>query len=298
MPSPASPVADGQEPPDPSPADPAAPPVEVVAGDEALEDVPDAVVDDSDHPRRDLKAEAVSLKHKLTHTPFNKYCPVCRVAKAQRRPCRRRHIPTIKAVNFGDLVTADHVVAHSERSMGVTRDRNAVIIGDKATGYIEGIPVKTKGRQDTIHAMLQFAGARKPRYLWTDGSGELSSAANFLRIPHGIATPARPQTNGAAERLVRSVMEGSRSLLVEAGLPPSFWPFAMRHYCFLKNIDVVDGDSAWNKRHRKGHFTGPVYHFGQQVSFMPVAFKTDHLPKAAPKMIPGVILGYKLNPGG
>ena len=34
---------------------------------------------------RDLRAEAKSLRHKLTHMPKNKYCAECRMAKAQAR---------------------------------------------------------------------------------------------------------------------------------------------------------------------------------------------------------------------
>ena len=40
--------------------------------------------------RRDLKADALSLWHLLTHNPSNTCCPICQMAKAQTV----RHIPS------------------------------------------------------------------------------------------------------------------------------------------------------------------------------------------------------------
>ena len=39
--------------------------------------------------RRDLKTEAVSLEHMLTHTPFNAHCPSCLRGKMLRKPASR-----------------------------------------------------------------------------------------------------------------------------------------------------------------------------------------------------------------
>ena len=39
---------------------------------------------------RDLKAEAVSVTHLMTHTPKNPYCAACQRSKVQRKPCRRK----------------------------------------------------------------------------------------------------------------------------------------------------------------------------------------------------------------
>ena len=67
--------------------------------------------------RRDLKADAISLWHLLTHNPSNKCCPICRMAKAQnvrhaRGPADGKHSAKV----FGDCMTADYVVVyrHSE----------------------------------------------------------------------------------------------------------------------------------------------------------------------------------------
>ena len=61
---------------------------------------------------------------------------------------------------------------------------------------------------------------------------------------------------------------------------------------------MIDGDSAWNTRFKKGHFKGPVIPFGCLVDFKQTPERADRMPKAAPDAVPGVMFGYKLNPGG
>ena len=98
-------------------------------------------------------------------------------------------------------------------------------------------------------------------------------------------------------------MEGTRSLLLQTGMPPGFWPYAMRAYCMSENITPdMDGDyrgiSNWEIRHRGSQFKGLHLPFGCLVNFEPTPDKADDLPKASPRGIPGVFMGWKLNPGG
>ena len=67
------------------------------------------------------------------------------------------------------------------------------------------------------------------KFLYSDNSPELVKAARELGVAHGVAVPHRPQTNGVAERAVRAVVEGTRTLLEQAGFAHRFWPYACRH---------------------------------------------------------------------
>jgi len=85
------------------------------AREEAIEEVSDAESDGVSEALeaidRDLVAEASSLKHLITHHPKNPHCPVCQRAKLTSRPCRRQRLdPADMPVEFGDLVTADHLL--------------------------------------------------------------------------------------------------------------------------------------------------------------------------------------------
>ena len=58
----------------------------------------------------DWQNEAKSTAHLLTHRPANKYCWVCRIAKARHRRHKRHLRPRWKGVTkFGDIVTFDHL---------------------------------------------------------------------------------------------------------------------------------------------------------------------------------------------
>ena len=90
-------------------------------------DAAEPVVDDlllGTDGKRDLKAKAVTLEHMMTHTPFNGHRPSCVRAKMVRKPARRmEHDPAVAPKMFGDLVNADHIIAHSDEAMGLPGER-------------------------------------------------------------------------------------------------------------------------------------------------------------------------------
>jgi hypothetical protein len=249
------------------------------------------------------KAEATTLRHLMTHHPKNQYCNICCRAKVQNTPHRRKSARKywqgkLEPAKFGDQVTADHLVAHSDRSRGVTMDTAALVVGDRFTGWFEGIPLKTKGVDSTLWGLRKFSGSEKIVRAWSDNSEELLGAFTTLGTLHDLALQGRPQSNGRAERLVRSCMDGTKTLLLQAGLPPGFWPYAMKAYSFAQNIDVIDGDSAWNRRHNQGQFKGRTIPFGCLVHFKPQPDKKKKMPKGSPDSVAGVFFGYKVQPGG
>ena len=95
-------------------------------------------------------------------------------------------------------------------------------------------------------------------------------------------------------------MEGARSLLEQAGLPSCFWIFAVRRWCFMHNtaVNATTGESPWNARHGKGHFSGPRLPFGSLVSFLPKPDTVKAMPKFAPRGNIGIVVGYRLHNGG
>ena len=72
----------------------------------------------------------------------------------------------------------------------------------------------------------------------------------------------------------------------------------MRHYCFLANIEVDAGESAWNLRHGKGHFSADRLPFGCRVNFLPKPNAARAMPKFEPRGCSGILVGYRLQPGG
>ena len=79
--------------------------------------------------REDLRREALSLRHQLTHVPKNRYCPACVRAKMIRKQARRsKHSIADELKKFDDLVNADRVLAQSPEAGG--------LFGDTATTWM------------------------------------------------------------------------------------------------------------------------------------------------------------------
>ena len=81
--------------------------------------------------QRDLRTEARSLTHLLTHLPKNPYCDACIRAKMRNR---KRFAGAFKVKRdpkkWCDIVSADHLVSKGSRMRGVTGHTNALVIKD------------------------------------------------------------------------------------------------------------------------------------------------------------------------
>ena len=97
---------------------------------------------------------------------------------------------------FGDLVNADHIIAHSDEAMGLTGERDALVVVDRYSDYVDCYPLMTKTADDAHGALLDFFVRSRPKYMWTDSSPELIRAIKDMHVPHGKATPSRHQNNG------------------------------------------------------------------------------------------------------
>ncbi len=87
-----------------------------------------------------------------------------------------------------------------------------------------------------MKAMQHFVGADEQlKMFYSDNAPELLEAVKCLGWRHLTSLPHRPKTNGVVERQVRSVIEGTRALLLQAGMPAKWWSRACRCFCVLRN---------------------------------------------------------------
>ena len=179
-----------------------------------------------------LTSNVPAPAHFLTHHPKHPACPVCQCCKMQRARCARKHdAHSDDPQMFGDGVTADHIIIPADWE-SYQKDRAVCVILDRGTGWIGAYPCKTKNAEDTKSCFQHFLGSVIPKKVYTDGSHEFKNALKSLGLPHDVATPHRPQTNGIAERAVKRILEGARCLLKQSGLPEYFWPDAVRCFSF------------------------------------------------------------------
>ena len=109
-------------------------------------------------------------KHNVhTHFPKDRNCEICRRTKITRAPCRRRNGEAVpRAVNFGDLITADHTVL-SDNCESRNNHRYAVVVQDLATQWIQAYPCKNKTSQETQRSLQKFLEPeRKPKSVWRE----------------------------------------------------------------------------------------------------------------------------------
>ena len=144
----------------------------------------------------------------------------------QNRLCRQKgkeaaHSDRDGAEKFGDLITADTFFSYD----GVSEDGDVlgVVVRDAYTGWLACYPA---AENSTDEAHFALNGLEKVGAFYSDCAPELMAAAKRLRWRHATSTPGRPETNGAAERAVRAVLEGARSLLAASGLPHRWWNHA------------------------------------------------------------------------
>ena len=124
-------------------------------------------------------------------------------------------------------------------------------------------------------------------HLYIDGAPEIVKAGKNLRTCHDTSTRYRSAMNGLAEREIKHVLEGTRTLLEHSGLPTTYWPYASRCFCHHANIRMVGGDSAWHKRHKQGYFKGEVIRFGALIDFRSLQPILGKFPKFEKRSLPG-----------
>lgn len=116
---------------------------------------------------------------------------------------------------------------------------------DDQTNFVVAVPIKRKC--DVMAEFVKFQNGvenlhdKKIKELQSDNGGEYVSKefAEYLNekgIVHRLTVPHNPQQNGKAERMNLTVMSIVRSLLIQSGMPKTFWAKALNTATFLRNL--------------------------------------------------------------
>lgn len=140
----------------------------------------------------------------------------------------------------------------------------------------------------------------KIKFLYSDGGTEFNNhtliqycQSNGMTYHYPPATT--PKWNGIAERAVRTVKEGGRTLLKQSGLPDwSFWYHAVCHFIYVWNrtyISKYTGITPYESFYKQKPSVNTVNVFGCDVFVWMNKIKRDHGTFAS-RGEPGVYLGH------
>ena len=101
-------------------------------------------------------------KHSVyTHFPKDRNCEICKRTKIRRAPCRRRNGEAVlRAVNFGDLITADHKVL-SDNCESRNNHRYAVVVQGPSHSVDPGVSVQKQNFTRNPEKLAKVPGTRE-----------------------------------------------------------------------------------------------------------------------------------------
>ncbi|GJV76738.1 retrotransposon protein, putative, ty1-copia subclass [Tanacetum coccineum] len=160
--------------------------------------------------------------------------------------------------------------------------------------YILRFKHKAFGKFKEWKQLVENQTGRTVKKLRTDNGLEFYNwEFEQLCIESGIArhltVAGMPQQNGVAERMNRTLMDKVRCLLIQSGLPKTFWAEATCTAAYLINRSP---STAIEKKTPMEMWSGHPSDYGMLRIFGCVAYPHDKQGKLEPRAIKCVLLGY------
>ena len=204
-----------------------------------------------------------------------------------------RHVQA-EAFDFGDHIVADFVLIKRAVEQGVDGQNYMLVMKDIYSQYRYAYPVESREYEEVIKAVSHFL--KTPDTIgiaYTDNGREFIKAFEEMHVDHQTSIEYLDSTKSVVEREARTLIEGTRVNLNQAGMSLSMWPYAVRHHAMaLNTTDQISGDPpSWNLRNPT-EFQGIQAPFGCLVWYWDNPKKPDpSRAKLAPTSIEGVFLG-------
>ncbi|KAI0997883.1 hypothetical protein K3495_g10305, partial [Podosphaera aphanis] len=163
-------------------------------------------------------------------------CETCHLSKAQRFVSRESRITPNEPL---DEIFVDTV---GKLPLSTDEKQYAVVITDAKTRMRWVLNTNTKDQ--IADALVQWIKAmhhqydKRVRAIFRDGGSEFSKTKIFCE-QNGIRTdtssPYTPEQNGTSEAANKVVLRLTRSVLIDAKMPPCYWSWAIQYACFILN---------------------------------------------------------------
>ena len=166
-------------------------------------------------------------------------CSSCKKAKSTRRAyskISKTIIPTVGHTIVSDVKVMSNYSLNGNRYILTFVDRKSRLLRVYFLKRKSEVASRTKHFVEWVKTQRE----KYPKNIHTDGGGEyVNKDLNEFLEAHGINfeyTEAHsPQQNGIAERINRTIIEGSSAMLIQAGLDICFWEQSVKQFVFIKN---------------------------------------------------------------
>jgi len=143
----------------------------------------------------------------------------------------------------------------------------------------------------------------KDRHVFMDQGGELyrsKAIRDLFEKEFGyeirVTDTGAHHQNGLVERANQTMDKAIRAMLIGAGLPVKFWPYAFRHFLRIKNLALPQRDSmesAHQKLHGEKDNLSLLRTFGCRLWVKILAWQNQ--AKYIQDTKKGIFLGYRTN---
>ena len=120
---------------------------------------------------------------------------------------------------------------YRDKETVIEDSRLALVIKDVAAGFGYAYPSALKSAEECTCAFQHFTSSSKDvvKNFYSECAPELNAAAKTMKWHREKSKAYLHQTNAIAERQVRSVTDGTRTNLLQAGVSHVYWPYALEH---------------------------------------------------------------------
>ena len=215
-----------------------------------------------DSPKGESSHSKVPIDHLLTHLPAHHGCDVCREAKL-RAKAHRRYANQSSAVRDARIIEAPTkfmqriCIDHLESTEPGTRgEMYALACVDQFSGVLFAYPCKSKNQQTVEWSLRHFMGNRGTPVVISDRYPSILAAIKAVGLASDPTPPNSTVKNPLAESTIHILRQGTRSLLLQAGLDAEHWPRAMQCFAFQYNVNTPPSNHDGSLRfdvHRHDH---------------------------------------------
>ena len=199
------------------------------------------------HPTQRLKQSLHTISFVTTPKPLLQGMPQCQQARMMVPPAKKKGgQKRLETKCFGNHIVADHTVVKANVEEGVKGETVALVMKDTHTQFRHVYPSQSKSGDSCVSAFNHFLSHKdEVGAVYTDNSRELIATIAELGYRHQTSIEYVDRSNSFVEREIWHMLEGTRTNLVQSGLPVRMWPLAMQHFSLAVNASPqLNGDEG------------------------------------------------------